>query len=313
MASQPIPAMARPGPPGLPSAHASTQTADRLARAVTTVDAAFTAALDAAIAEAVALACLAASGAEALTRRARPALQAARAALLRLRPDAASPAIPAATLAVTAALAFHLSPPARDPVQPPPPPPSPAYTASAQGVAFLTRLEVLPGVSERLHWPGGASGVTLGAGYDLSTRTRAEVMRDMLAIGLATRTARAIAAGAGITGSEAARFANHNRDLVILSASQQQKLLALTLPSYRALIARHVRVPLKQHQVDALTAIAYNPGGSFLPIAEAINTGQLSAAAQILRSRVYSGRARLTGLVHRREREIALLTAGRYS
>lgn len=313
MAYQPLPAIARRGPPGLPHTPAPTQTTARFARVTTQTDAALKSVLDVAIAEAAALARLAVTGAEALARRIHPALQAAHAAIRQLRPNAASPAISASILATIGALTLQLAPPTPQPVQVPTPPPQPAYTTSAQGVAFITRLETLPGVSERLHWPGGTSGVTLGAGYDLSARSRTQVMRDMLAIGLATRTARAIAAGAGLAGTEAARFAARNQDLVVLSASQQRKLLARTLPSYRELIARHVRVPLTQHQIDALTAIAYNPGGSFLPIAEAVNTGQLGTAAQILRSRVYSGRTRLPGLVHRREREIALLTTGRYS
>ena len=163
------------------------------------------------------------TGAEALARRIHPALQAAHAAIRQLRPNAASPAISASILATIGALTLQLAPPTPQPVQVPTPPPQPAYTTSAQGVAFITRLETLPGVSERLHWPGGTSGVTLGAGYDLSARSRTQVMRDMLAIGLATRTARAIAAGAGLAGTEAARFAARNQDLVVLSASQQRK------------------------------------------------------------------------------------------
>lgn len=53
---------------------------------------------------------------------------------------------------------------------------------SVRGRSFIERHEEMRGVSNRLHWPGGASGVTLGPGYDMRDRSQAEVEKKLRAI-----------------------------------------------------------------------------------------------------------------------------------
>jgi hypothetical protein len=48
-------------------------------------------------------------------------------------------------------------------------------TVSANGLTFLYNREAQKGVSNKPHWPGGSSGVTLGPGYDLGHRTAAQI------------------------------------------------------------------------------------------------------------------------------------------
>lgn len=38
--------------------------------------------------------------------------------------------------------------------------------------------------SKRIHWPGSASGVTIGRGYDMRKRTRDAVINDLIAVGI---------------------------------------------------------------------------------------------------------------------------------
>jgi GH24 family phage-related lysozyme (muramidase) len=58
--------------------------------------------------------------------------------------------------------------------------------------------------------------------------------------------------------------------------------------------------------------VAYNAGGSFVPIARHINSGETGKAMQIIASRTHSGPKIMPGLVNRRKAEIALYTHGRY-
>ncbi|MBV8909781.1 MAG: lytic transglycosylase domain-containing protein, partial [Gammaproteobacteria bacterium] len=160
---------------------------------------------------------------------------------------------------------------------------------STQGLAFIFRHESLQGISDHLHWPGGSSGVTLGPGYDMKERSRAQVSADMLAIGLGKVTADEIANAIQLTGSAAEDFADDNADLVTLTRRQQFALLRRVVPAYEVVVQRNVTTDLAQHQFDALVSFCYNPGGSFLPVAHAINQGKISDALHIIRVRVITG------------------------
>lgn len=69
---------------------------------------------------------------------------------------------------------------------------------SAQGRLFIVRHETQPGVSNRLHHPSMGSGVTLGPGYDMKDRSRAQVANDLKSIfGVDPAAAERVAEGAG--------------------------------------------------------------------------------------------------------------------
>ncbi len=186
--------------------------------------------------------------------------------------------------------------------------------SSQQGLEFIFSIEVGPlkRIAAHLYWPGGASGVTLGSGYDMKLRKKEDVVNDLTAIGVPKKAAESASEGVGLHGAAAKDFARHNERLISLSDEQQIKLLRQVVPAYERIVNRHNRMSLAQHEFDALVCFAYNPGGSFIPIAHAINTRHLELAAGLMRMRVFSGGKKLAALVYRRERETGLLLKGVY-
>ena len=47
-------------------------------------------------------------------------------------------------------------------------------------------------VTDTLHWPRGASGVTIGPGYDVKERTELDVYADMISVGISREDANII-------------------------------------------------------------------------------------------------------------------------
>jgi hypothetical protein len=79
--------------------------------------------------------------------------------------------------------------------------------------------------SRFLHFPGGASGVTLGRGYDMKQRAEASVKADLMAAGVETNLAQRFAAGAELQGAEASAFVSNNRNVLgNISPGQQKRL-----------------------------------------------------------------------------------------
>jgi GH24 family phage-related lysozyme (muramidase) len=183
---------------------------------------------------------------------------------------------------------------------------------SEQGLKFLSAHESLAGVSNHLYWPGGASGVTLGAGYDMKRRTKAGIEADLAAIGLAAAVCARVSQAAGLVGAAARGFAYRNAGLVSLTPDQEMALLLVTAPPYEDIVHRQILVPLVQHQFDALVSFAYNPGGPFGPVAGPINRGDHDTAMAEIRNRVFSGGHRLDDLVRRRRDETELFVSGSY-
>ena len=68
---------------------------------------------------------------------------------------------------------------------------------SKNGLRFIYSHESQESVSNRLHWPKGASGVTLGPGYDMKTRKEQAIIDDMIVIDLKPETAQKVAEASG--------------------------------------------------------------------------------------------------------------------
>lgn len=87
-----------------------------------------------------------------------------------------------------------------------------------------------------IHWPAtAASGVTLGKGYDIGSRTREQVLAELTAAGMSEAQAAKIVPGAGLKGSAAGTFVTQNKSGVgEIAKSVQQNLLAAMLPGYTA-------------------------------------------------------------------------------
>jgi hypothetical protein len=78
--------------------------------------------------------------------------------------------------------------------------------------------------SRKLHVPTEESGLTLGRGYDMKSRTAAGVLIDLIRAGLPRADAEKISKGAGLRGKAAKRFVVDNRleDFEITPAAQKR-------------------------------------------------------------------------------------------
>jgi len=177
---------------------------------------------------------------------------------------------------------------------------------SKNGLRFIYTHETVPGVSNRLHWPLGASGVTLGPGYDMKERNHATIVSDLRAIGVDQTIAEKAAMGAGLEDDEARLFAKKHHNLIDLTSQQQMQLLIWIEPSYEAKVKRSIHVDLKQHEFDSLVCFVYNPGGKISSVANLINNGRVADAMKEIRKRTISKGKVLQALVDRRRDEVDL-------
>ena len=91
-----------------------------------------------------------------------------------------------------------------------------------------------PHFSRILHWPAGASGVTLGRGYDMKERTQSTVTQDLINAGVSRSSALLFAEGARLSGSDAQKFVRNNRLTYGEISCEAQKVLFedITYPRY---------------------------------------------------------------------------------
>lgn len=75
------------------------------------------------------------------------------------------------------------------------------------------------------HWPGGNSGVTIGRGYDLGSRTAKGVLADLAAAGITGTQATTLSGGAGLKGQPAGDWVKANKAKVGEITHEQQQLL----------------------------------------------------------------------------------------
>ena len=187
-----------------------------------------------------------------------------------------------------------------------------SMTTSQQGRLFIAAEEEQTNVSNHLHHPSAASGVTLGPGYDMRGRRPAEISTDLGAIGVSPSVAAKAAQGSGKSGAIADEFVNRNKELVDLDTVQQAALLNHVIGHYEAMVQRQVHVPLHQYEFDALVSFAYNPGRSWTRVVHLINQQQRDPAMKAVHSVVTSGGKIMSGLVTRRDREVRLFLYGEY-
>jgi lysozyme len=124
---------------------------------------------------------------------------------------------------------------------------------------------------------------TIGVGHLL---IRSEISSGMLAIG-----DRLVPYSAGISREDAL------------------ELLGQDLARFENLVSDAVKVPLAQHQFDALVSFAFNIGGTAFRtsmLLNDLNEGRPERVLTELRKWVNAGGHRISGLVARREAEISL-------
>lgn len=113
-----------------------------------------------------------------------------------------------------------------------------------------------PWYSRRLHWPKGASGVTIGRGYDMRHRTAAAVKADLIAAGVSAAVAEQYSGGAGLHGSEAETFVEDHRDEYDELTWAQQ--LALFETVYDEICQDVRRISNKQDVIDLYGSVDWD-------------------------------------------------------
>lgn len=177
---------------------------------------------------------------------------------------------------------------------------------SSRGFQFIYTREAKQHESNRLHWPEGSSGVTLGPGYDMKKRSEARIIRDMTSIGLDAKRAKSIAKATGLTGVKADDFCKNNNDLVILTVKQEMKLLNIITPYYEKQVRKRISINLLQHEFDAMVSLAYNLGTVWHRIAIPFNQGKVKdGLMQMMTANTSKGEV-VDGLTNRRQLEIVL-------
>lgn len=148
------------------------------------------------------------------------------------------------------------------------------------------------------HFPGGLSGVTIGPGYDMGSRTPAEIYEDLTKAGVPPQTAQLFMDAAYKTGDEAQEWVNEHRNELYITEEQQQALFDDVLVDeyeqrVRSQLAHfadesgtvtHDMISwehLSEKQKHILFDFAYNPGLSKFPtLTEAVLREDWETVAQ---------------------------------
>jgi hypothetical protein len=198
-------------------------------------------------------------------------------------------------------------------IEPPPP------TVSPRAVALIVRWEISSPAYyvqrlQRPIWPGAASGVTWGVGYDGGHQTSARIRADWTM----HPSADELATTSGIVGTRAREVLPRYRHILTPLGWAQEVFAGSTLPAYDALAARTFRDGWDGLPPDArgvLTSLVFNRGASMRGDArremralrdECVPRGDLPCMAAQIRSmkRLWPN---LRGLQLRREDEARLV------
>ncbi len=82
------------------------------------------------------------------------------------------------------------------------------------------------------HYPGGASGVTIGPGYDMKFRSPEQIYEDLTRAGVDPETAYALTEAAHLSGSEAQEWINKTGGIYLTEEQQQQLFVNILVPEY---------------------------------------------------------------------------------
>lgn len=119
-------------------------------------------------------------------------------------------------------------------------------------------------------WPGGASGVTVGIGYDCGYSTAATIMADW-GDKLPTAVVDALAHIAGIHGSPAQSHAHELRGVVTVPWDAAMAVFEQRdMPKWEGIVARALpnTDKLSSDSFGALVSLAYNRGPSFANVGD---------------------------------------------
>lgn len=193
----------------------------------------------------------------------------------------------------------------------------PAFSAAA--LALITAAE---GVDQPGRWPGGASGITLGHGYDLSAESAGELIQDWTPL-LGHAVVARLQAAVGKSGQAAAAIASRFADIHVTREHADAVFTTATLPKYRIITKGAFGPHLAELPLDAqgaLVSLIYNRGQGMdggrraemrairADLADGVQRGDLTDIAKQLRAmkHLWVGQG-LDGLITRREAEARLV------
>lgn len=203
-------------------------------------------------------------------------------------------------------------------------------TLSPAALRLILKYEVGGGEAyynralKRPTWPGGASGVTIGVGYDLGYTAKERFLADWAALDDNTR-ARLVPV-IGYKGQSARNMTRGVRHLEIPWAVAFAVFQARTVPYWieqtKRAFPRSVELP--DDAFGALVSLVFNRGPSlkganrqdmndiYVILADGVQAGDLGLIAQQLREmkRIWAGKG-LDGLIARREEEARLVESAR--
>lgn len=178
-------------------------------------------------------------------------------------------------------------------------PPEP--TLSTAGLDLIYEFEVGGGKSYYnrylIHpeWPGAASGVTIGVGYDLGYNSATVIPKDWFALGTAT-TGR-LATAAGITGSRARSILPRYRDISIEWMDADNVFKRTTLSRFYAQTKKAFPglTELRPNAQAALVSLVFNRG----PSMAGESRREMRAIQSLVTKKDYAGIAKQIQLMER--------------
>lgn len=165
-------------------------------------------------------------------------------------------------------------------------------------------------------WPGGASGVTVGIGYDVGYNSRAAVLADWQALPEGSRNA--LASAAGVKGVAAKPRAAALRWILVPWASAETLFVSNTMPRFGKMTAAAFPgiTSTHGHVQGAMLSIVFNRGASMAgsgrtemrAIRGHVAAGRITPIPREIRGmkRLWIGKG-LPGLIRRREAEATLI------
>ena len=173
------------------------------------------------------------------------------------------------------------------------------------------------GLDQPSQWPGGASGITIGVGYDLGFATADQFEEDWSPF-LSTDEIERLKDVIGLSGDKASQRASEFRDIKIKRADAEQVFKERTLPLYsqRTEAAFPGVDQLPAAAQGALVSLVFNRGAGMngdsrremRAVRDAVAEGNLQEIADQIRSmkRLWEGK-NLGGLLKRRDAEADLV------
>jgi GH24 family phage-related lysozyme (muramidase) len=173
------------------------------------------------------------------------------------------------------------------------------------------------GIDQPSDWPGGASGITIGLGYDLGYESAGDFEKDWKAL-LGDANFTTLSQVVGLKGTDAQAKAAGLKAIKIKSADAEQVFLERSVPKYQKLTQQAFPGvdALPADAQGALFSLVYNRGTSMngdsrkemRAIRDAVPNGDLQEIANQLRAmkRLWEGKG-LDGLLKRRDAEADLV------